>query len=83
MAGRIRREDIDALRAQADIVAVVSDHTQLKRAGSRMKGLCPFHSEKTPSFTVDAGQGMFHCLAGETGVMTWSGTRPILSLIHI
>ena len=68
MAGRIRREDIDALRTQADIVAVVSDHTQLKRAGTRMKGLCPFHSEKTPSFTVDPGQGFFHCFGcGEGG----------------
>ena len=68
MAGRIRREDIDALRTQADIVAVVSDHTQLKRAGSRMKGLCPFHGEKTPSFTVDPGQNVFHCFGcGEGG----------------
>ncbi len=68
MAGRIRREDIETLRTQADIVAVVSDHTQLKRAGTRMKGLCPFHSEKTPSFTVDAAQGYYHCFGcGEGG----------------
>lgn len=68
MAGRIRREDIDSLRQQADIVAVVTDHTQLKRAGSRMKGLCPFHSEKTPSFSVDATKGMWHCFGcGEGG----------------
>jgi DNA primase len=68
VAGRIRREDIDGLRSQADIVTVVSDHTQLKRAGSRMKGLCPFHSEKTPSFTVDPGQGFWHCFGcGEGG----------------
>ena len=67
MAGRIRRDDIERLRTQADIVAVVSDHTQLKRAGSRMKGLCPFHSEKTPSFTVDPGQGYFHCFGCSEG----------------
>ena len=68
MAGRIRRDDIDGLRSQADIVAVVSDHTQLKRAGTRMKGLCPFHNEKTPSFTVDPAQGYFHCFGcGEGG----------------
>jgi DNA primase len=68
VAGRIRRDDIDALRAQADIVAVVSDHTQLRRAGARLKGLCPFHSEKTPSFTVDPGQNYFHCFGcGEGG----------------
>lgn len=68
MAGRIRRDDIERLRVQADIVAVVSDHTQVRRAGSRMKGLCPFHSEKTPSFTVDPGQGFWHCFGcGEGG----------------
>jgi DNA primase len=68
VAGRIRRDDIDSLRQQADIVMVISDHTQLKKAGSRMKGLCPFHSEKTPSFSVDPGQGYFHCFGcGEGG----------------
>ena len=68
MAGRIRREDIEDLRERADIVAVVSDYTQLKRAGQRMKGLCPFHSEKTPSFTVNAERGFYHCFGcGEGG----------------
>ena len=67
MAGRIRREDIDSLRTQADIAAIVSDHTQLKRAGSRMKGLCPFHSEKTPSFTVDPTKGVWHCFGCSEG----------------
>lgn len=68
MAGRIRREDIEELRERADIVAVVSDYTQLKRAGQRMKGLCPFHSEKTPSFTVNPERGFYHCFGcGEGG----------------
>lgn len=68
MAGRIRRDDIQALKERADIAAVIGDHTELKRAGSRLKGLCPFHSEKTPSFTVDPGQGYYHCFGcGEGG----------------
>src|SRR6266536_791157 len=45
-----------------------------------MKGLCPFHQEKTPSFTVDSTRSHFHCLAGETRVLTWEGVRPINEL---
>lgn len=61
MAGRIVKEDIEALRAQADIVAVVSDYTELKRAGKSHKGLCPFHTERTPSFTVTSDGNLYHC----------------------
>ena len=61
MAGLINEEDVRALRERVNITEVVGDHTALKRAGSRMKGLCPFHSEKTPSFTVDPAQGYYHC----------------------
>lgn len=61
MAGRILKEDIEALRQQADIVAVVGDHTTLKRAGRSFKGLCPFHTERTPSFTVSPTSNVFHC----------------------
>ncbi|HUH07140.1 MAG TPA: DNA primase [Egibacteraceae bacterium] len=68
MAGRINDDDIQALRERADIAAVVGDHTALKRAGARLKGLCPFHQEQTPSFTVDQAQGLFHCFGcGEGG----------------
>lgn len=61
MAGRIVKDDIDALRRQADIVAIVGDYTTLKRAGRSFKGLCPFHTEKTPSFTVTPDGNFFHC----------------------
>ena len=45
-----------------DIVDLISDHgITLKRAGSSYKGLCPFHSEKTPSFNVNPERGFFHC----------------------
>jgi DNA primase len=61
VAGRILRDDIENLRRQADIVAVVSDYTSLKRAGGSYKGLCPFHTERSPSFTVKPGDNVFHC----------------------
>jgi len=54
-------EDIARVRESADIVAVVSEHVQLKRVGRRFTGLCPFHGEKTPSFSVNAEQGLFYC----------------------
>jgi DNA primase len=61
VAGRILREDVEALRRQADIVQVVGDYTTLKRAGKDFKGLCPFHTERTPSFHVAPGDNFFHC----------------------
>jgi DNA primase len=61
VAGRILKDDIEALRQQADIVAVAGDHTTLKRAGRSYKGLCPFHTERTPSFTVTAEGNFYHC----------------------
>jgi DNA primase len=61
MAGRIPRSFIDELVARADIVEVVGARVTLKRAGSNYKGLCPFHGEKTPSFTVSPAKGFYHC----------------------
>jgi DNA primase len=61
VAGRILKEDIEALRHQADIVAVVGDYTSLRRAGKSFKGLCPFHTERTPSFTCSPDGNFFHC----------------------
>ncbi len=61
MAGRIVKDDIDALRQQADIVVVVGDYTTLKRAGRSHKGLCPFHTERTPSFTVTSDGNFYNC----------------------
>jgi DNA primase len=61
VAGRILKDDIDALRQQADIVAVIGDYTSLRRAGKSFKGLCPFHTERTPSFTCTPDGNFFHC----------------------
>src|ERR1051326_1582613 len=52
---------IDDLRLQANIVQVVQEYVPLRKAGRTYKGLCPFHSEKTPSFHVDPDKGFFHC----------------------
>jgi DNA primase len=58
---------IDDLRLQADIVRVVQEYVPLKKAGGKFKGLCPFHGEKTPSFTVDHEKGFFHCFGCHAG----------------
>jgi len=55
------------LRSAADIVEVIGDHTTLKKAGRSWKGLCPFHNERTPSFTVDRDKGLYHCFGCGAG----------------
>jgi len=54
-------EDVERVRQSTDIVKLVSEHTQLKRVGRRWSGLCPFHNEKTGSFSVNAEEGLYHC----------------------
>lgn len=69
MAGRIRPEDIALVKERTSIVDIVRDHVTLRPAGvGTLKGLCPFHDEKTPSFTVRDAVGTFHCFGcGEGG----------------
>jgi DNA primase len=52
---------ITQIRDAADIIAVIGQHVQLRKAGRNWKGLCPFHGEKTPSFNVSPDKGFFHC----------------------
>lgn len=73
-------EDVQRVREATDIVDLVREHVALRRVGRRFSGLCPFHQEKTPSFSVNAEMGVFHCLAGETRVITWDGVKPIREL---
>ena len=54
-------EDVARVRAATDIVALVGEHAALKRVGQRWVGLCPFHSEKSPSFSVNAEHGFYYC----------------------
>jgi len=61
-------EDVARVREATNMVAVVSEHVGLKRVGRRYQGLCPFHSEKTPSFSVNPELGLYHCFGcGEGG----------------
>jgi DNA primase len=53
--------DIELIKSKIDIVDYISEHVTLKKAGRHFKGLCPFHSEKTPSFTVSPERQSWHC----------------------
>jgi len=58
----------EEIRARIDLVELIGQHVRLQRSGRRYKGLCPFHQEKTPSFTVDPERGLWHCFGcGEGG----------------
>lgn len=61
MAGQIPQHFIDDLLARVDVVEIVGARVQLKKAGRNHSGLCPFHQEKTPSFTVSADKQFYHC----------------------
>ncbi|HET9232976.1 MAG TPA: DNA primase, partial [Candidatus Eisenbacteria bacterium] len=60
-------EIIDRVREASDIVAVISEHVRLKKAGRAMKGICPFHQEKTPSFHVNPDRQIFKCFGCGAG----------------
>ena len=68
MAGRIPREFIDELLNRVDIVEVIDARVPLKKAGKDFKACCPFHDEKTPSFTVSQTKQFYHCFGcGKNG----------------
>ena len=58
---------IDEVRERTDIVEAVSQSVALKKVGNNFKGLCPFHSEKTPSFTVSPEKRIYHCFGCGAG----------------
>ena len=58
---RIKQSSVEEVKAAADMVAVVSGRTQLRRTGARFTGRCPFHEERTPSFSVNAADKLFYC----------------------
>lgn len=67
MATRSDGDFLERVRTCVDIREIVSDYLPLKKVGGRYRGLCPFHSEKTPSFHVDAGKQLFYCFGCGTG----------------
>lgn len=67
MRGRIPEDTLAEVRARASIVEVVGAHVGLRRVGRNHVGLCPFHAEKTPSFTVSEERAIFHCFGCGVG----------------
>jgi DNA primase len=63
----ISPESLERVKQTADIVEVISAHTDLRRQGTRWVGLCPFHEERTPSFSVDAQEKLYHCFGCGVG----------------
>jgi DNA primase len=63
----ISNESLERLKQAADIVDVVSAHTDLRRQGARYVGLCPFHEERTPSFSVEPTEKLYHCFGCGVG----------------
>ena len=68
MGYKINEELIEKIHDRSDIVDIVSRYVRLKKTGSNYVGICPFHNEKTPSFTVSQTKQLFHCFGcGEGG----------------
>ena len=64
---RIPPEKIEEIRSASDIIDVISQHVRLKKRGKNFVGLCPFHQEKTPSFTVSSEKQVYHCFGCAKG----------------
>src|ERR671937_2094218 len=67
VAGRIKDSCVASVKAAASIVDVVSARTQLRKTGSGYMGRCPFHDERTPSFSVSPVKGTYHCFGCGVG----------------
>ena len=64
---RIKDTSVEAVKAAADLVAVVEERTSLRKQGARLVGRCPFHEERTPSFSVNPSLGLYHCFGCHKG----------------
>lgn len=64
---KISEQKIDEIRAAANIVDIISESVQLRKRGKNFLGLCPFHTEKTPSFTVSEEKQIYHCFGCHSG----------------
>jgi len=83
MTININDELLEKIKDNSDIVNIISDYVSLKKSGSNYIGLCPFHNEKTPSFTVSESKQLFHCFGcGEGGdVLTFIMKKENLDFI--
>lgn len=52
---------VESVLSAVDVVELIGDYTELKKRGRRFQGRCPFHEERTPSFSVNAEDGLYHC----------------------
>jgi DNA primase len=77
---RIKDTSVDAVKAAANIVDLVEARTRLRKVGGRYTGLCPFHQEKTPSFSVSPDRGTYHCFGCGVGGDSISFVREIEGL---
>ncbi len=67
MPKSLKDGEVDELKARTDIVDIISEYVNLKKQGKNFLGLCPFHKEKTPSFSVDSSRQFFHCFGCGVG----------------
>ena len=67
LSERIAEETINEIRQESDIVDIISEYVQLKKQGRNYLGLCPFHEEKSPSFSVSTDKQVYHCFGCGAG----------------
>ncbi len=83
MSNRIPDEKVELVRRSADIVEVISDYVQLKKQGRQYIGLCPFHGEKSPSFSVSPDKQLYHCFGCGAGGNVFSFLMELEGLTFI
>ncbi|ARK29343.1 DNA primase [Halalkalibacter krulwichiae] len=83
MSIRIPDEKVDLIRRSSDIVEVISDYVQLKKQGRQYIGLCPFHGEKSPSFSVSPDKQLYHCFGCGAGGNVFSFLMEIEGITFI
>src|SRR5438067_12488647 len=76
-------EDVARVRTATDFVALAGEHVGLKRVGRQWQGLCPFHAEKTPSFSINPELGVYHCFGCGAGGDVISSVRELEHLTSV
>ena len=81
--GRIKEETVQRIFDTVDVVDVISDFVTLKKKGANYTGLCPFHNEKTPSFTVSPSKGVFKCFGCQEAGNALTFIKKVEGLSHV